>query len=500
MPSWRIWQFVWVAFALCFLGACGRTVPYHPTAKLRAETFDFYWNFVNENHPYLEMPGVDWQAARVQYREAAINAPSTLKFYSKMDELFASLKDPHTSFGSNRYQKFSPSQPQGVWRLDLQTVKVQRELYLYSWPSSLGCVPFHDRQYPQLVQIGSDTSPDMYASDIMWVEGEESLAIVTRYPDGFEQRLDTFAPRELMQDSPPGGFYLSSLTTARYPFMADTSLELPQSAHVAPIYLHTSGYTFLAFESVIDHPFAFLERYDSTDPKSLDKPWWINWKRLGPVKYIRISTFDDNSREKLANDRDISGWIQVACHDVHEFDKVIIDLRYNSGGRAKYVEQMLAYFVNEPLSMILDEREEFFGLVRLVTRFDIKPRPRIFQGQVVVLVNQASASAAEWLASSLKNLSNATIVGETTVGAESPTTTVTGPDGSTLSTSKKYKYPMPFAGFQNKGITPDIPVPLTIDHVREVGLAQAIRETEVKQLKAAGEALGVDLTPFLYPQ
>jgi len=279
--------------------------------------------------------------------------------------------------------------------------------------------------------------------------------------------------------------------------MADTSLELSSAVYRAPMYVHTSGYTLIAAESSLDHPFAHLERAEKSNPKSVRKPWWIDWKNLGPIRYIRISTLDDESRNNGNKDRDVNGWIQVACHNVHEYDKVIIDLRYNSGGNAKFVQEALGYFASKPLRIVFDERKEYFGLVTYISGFRVDPRSPNFKGQIVVLVNQETASAAEWLATSLKSLANATLIGETTIGAESPVTRVTGPDGSTLSTSQKYKYPMPFSGYQSKGVTPDIEIPLTIQRVREIGLAEAIRETEVMQIKAAGDVLGVDLTPYL---
>lgn len=85
---------------------------------------------------------------------------------------------------------------------------------------------------------------------------------------------------------------------------------------------------------------------------------------------------------------------------------LVIDLRSNGGGSLEEVRLMTGFFIgNGPVVQVKDAK----GYV------DVKsapPREPIFDGQIVVLINKASASASEILAAALQDYGRAIVVGD----------------------------------------------------------------------------------------
>ncbi|TAF77776.1 MAG: hypothetical protein EAZ53_01460 [Bacteroidetes bacterium] len=103
---------------------------------------------------------------------------------------------------------------------------------------------------------------------------------------------------------------------------------------------------------------------------------------------------------------------------------LILDLRFNSGGNAREFYEMGSFFVDK-------DYEWGFNQVRIGTgKNDLSPfisekftKSKLgvyFKNKVVILTNKRSASAAEILSISLKELPNVTILGDTTFGANGP--------------------------------------------------------------------------------
>src|SRR5262245_14264019 len=63
--------------------------------RLRAATFDTYWEALDDDYPYFELKGLDWQQVRVRYREDAVRAPTRIAFYHVLARMLAELDDWH---------------------------------------------------------------------------------------------------------------------------------------------------------------------------------------------------------------------------------------------------------------------------------------------------------------------------------------------------------------------------------------------------------------------
>ena len=132
-------------------------------------------------------------------------------------------------------------------------------------------------------------------------------------------------------------------------------------------------------------------------------------KRIG---YIALSSFSANSAEDFQNSL-------LELNKEKEIDSLIVDLRGNTGGYLNSASNIANIFLKKKQVIYsLESKDE-------VTTFKDETKQSL-DYEVVVLVNQGSASASEVLAGALKDSYGATIVGMKTFGK------------GTVQTTKKY--------------------------------------------------------------
>ncbi|MGI6374222.1 MAG: S41 family peptidase [Patescibacteria group bacterium] len=186
--------------------------------------------------------------------------------------------------------------------------------------------------------------------------------------------------------------------------------------------------------------------------------------RADGLAVVRISNFNDDTL-KLFN-RATDELLAAGAKGI------ILDLRNNPGG---YLDTSIdiasAWISSGPIvaeQFADNKREEYFA--RGVARLAEIP--------TVVLLNGGSASASEIVAGALRDYKKATLVGEQTFGKGSVQSIQGLSDGSSLKITVA-KWLTPAGDFINdKGISPDIEVGLTIDDFnndRDPQLDQAIK-------------------------
>jgi carboxyl-terminal processing protease len=120
------------------------------------------------------------------------------------------------------------------------------------------------------------------------------------------------------------------------------------------------------------------------------------------IPVIRLSNFSEQSPVEFEKALD-----QVIENNDQ---KLIIDLRFNGGGYLEAAVDIVSYFVGpgEPVVFVKGVQDENEKLTR--------NQDTRYKGKIVVLVNEASASASEIVAGALQDYGLAYVMGDTTFG------------------------------------------------------------------------------------
>ncbi|HMA48315.1 MAG TPA: S41 family peptidase [Magnetospirillaceae bacterium] len=138
---------------------------------------------------------------------------------------------------------------------------------------------------------------------------------------------------------------------------------------------------------------------------------------------------------------------------------VIIDLRNNPGGHGEIGHFIASYFFPAGKEAVLLER----GLTRdpkqvwQAYSLPYVPGPRLDNAKLFILVNHATASAAEGFSFFMQHQKRATVIGQTTAGAGNPATVVPLPSGMGLMAPfKRVVSPDSDEGWDMVGVVPDV--------------------------------------------
>ncbi|MBQ7763859.1 S41 family peptidase [bacterium] len=181
------------------------------------------------------------------------------------------------------------------------------------------------------------------------------------------------------------------------------------------------------------------------------------------IQYVRLSSFIS---------KNASSEIETILNNSANKKGIILDLRSNPGGlltNAIYISDMLL---------------KGGVIVSTVDRDRYKTTTRARYGQltdkpIVVLINKGSASASEILSGALKDNHRATIVGEQSFGKGLVQEINKLPDEAGMNiTIQRYLTPSG-QDINKKGITPDVVVELTEEHVKNKNDVQLKKAIEV---------------------
>lgn len=166
----------------------------------------------------------------------------------------------------------------------------------------------------------------------------------------------------------------------------------------------------------------------------------------GNIGYISLYTFDTGSAEEL----------QKAIKDLESkgAKKFILDLRYNGGGLVDEALKIANLFIpkGKDLLITVDSQGN-----RVVTKTE---NDNITNAELVVLVNEYSASASEILSGALKDNGRAKIVGTKTFGKGVIQNVFSLFDGSVLKLTVAEYFTPNETKINKEGIVPDIEVEL----------------------------------------
>ncbi len=197
------------------------------------------------------------------------------------------------------------------------------------------------------------------------------------------------------------------------------------------------------------------------------------------IGYVRVTQFSEPTGKEFAQ--------AVDSLEKQGMDALVLDLRFNPGGLLSSAVEVAGEFL--PGGALVAYTE---GRSPTANRRYLSPEkthePRSYP--LAVLVNGASASAAEIVAGALKDTGRALLVGETTFGKGSVQSVVSLPDGSAVRlTTAKYFTP----GKQlihEKGIAPHIVAPMTAESESALLAARRREELPTGKKRAAGVPRG----------
>jgi carboxyl-terminal processing protease len=146
---------------------------------------------------------------------------------------------------------------------------------------------------------------------------------------------------------------------------------------------------------------------------------------------------------------------------------LILDVRYNGGGDATAFYNLLSRFVNKDYTWGYSQtrlQRDRYTLSPLVPE-SVKANGAYFGGQVAILTDRYSFSAAEITTMAMHNLPNVTVIGDTTGGANGPissskdfTGSFTIPNGWQVQFAQRVTLDSDKKVFEGKGVPPNIVV------------------------------------------
>ena len=205
----------------------------------------------------------------------------------------------------------------------------------------------------------------------------------------------------------------------------------------------------------------------------------LNYRMLEPgIGYIHTKEFSTGvAKEFIDAVKDLTG--QGAEH-------FILDLRFNLGGSADEVLQMLDFLL--PAGKIAEVRGRSEGKDTLYS-WDSDPTMGVSADtRYAILVNEFSASASELFAGCLREYEKAVLIGEQTFGKGTGTTTITYEDGSAINLAFfRYYFPISGITIEGEGLAPDTELQLPEEY-RYLAVSQIPAEQD-NQLSEALRAM-----------
>ena len=194
------------------------------------------------------------------------------------------------------------------------------------------------------------------------------------------------------------------------------------------------------------------------------------------VGYVAIDNFDIRcAQEAIAAIEDLLG--QGAR-------KLLFDVRYNPGGYADELVELLDYLLPEG---------DLFRTIRYDGQAHVDTSDaNCLDMPMAVLINADSYSAAEFFAAALQEYEAATVVGEKSVGKGYFQNTFRLSDGSAVALSVGKYFTPKGVSLAEVGVTPDVECPVDEDTAAMIYYG-TLEPLEDPQIRAALEALGEKL-------
>ena len=189
-----------------------------------------------------------------------------------------------------------------------------------------------------------------------------------------------------------------------------------------------------------------LEIEITRDKITLDS---VTYEKIDNLFYISINQFSDDTLKEFQN--------ATTEALLNGSQGLVLDLRFNGGGYLESAVQILGEFLEKESAAV-----QMVGKTPEYTKTIFTSGPsRLSDLPVAVLINRASASAAEIVAGSLQDFGRAVVIGEKSYGKGTIQDVVPFGDGSTLRITIAKWLTAKGQDIDKNGITPDMLVEIT---------------------------------------
>ena len=223
---------------------------------------------------------------------------------------------------------------------------------------------------------------------------------------------------------------------------------------------------FISFESDIDNrKIVTLKREEVKleDRAAQSDVYEIGENRIGvidlPSFYIDFEEYAKKNKDYKSSSKDVKNILEE--FNENGVDAVVLDLRNNGGGALIEANKIIGLFVSSGPTVQVKQKRGYiqpYGDSRAV---------QVWSKPVIVLVNRYSASASEIVAGAIQDYRRGLVVGQRTFGKGTVQSLENLSEGQVKITESKY-YRVNGKSTQNKGVVPDIELPVTWD-IESVG-------------------------------
>ena len=223
---------------------------------------------------------------------------------------------------------------------------------------------------------------------------------------------------------------------------------------------------FISFESDVDNrKIVTLKREEVKleDRAAQSDVYEIGENRIGvidlPSFYIDFEEYAKKNKDYKSSSKDVKNILEE--FNENGIDAVVLDLRNNGGGALIEANKIIGLFVSSGPTVQVKQKRGYiqpYGDSRAV---------QVWSKPVIVLVNRYSASASEIVAGAIQDYRRGLVVGQRTFGKGTVQSLENLSEGQVKITESKY-YRVNGKSTQNKGVVPDIELPVTWD-IESVG-------------------------------
>ena len=407
------------------------------------ETFDAVWTIVRDTHFDPSLNGVDWEAARTEFRPRAAAAATPSELRAVLHQMLGRLGQSHFSVipGLASSDGAGSGAPTGAATPGFDVRIVGGQVLVTEVDPASGAYSAGIRPGWRITAVGGKTIEELLkplteAPDerVRNLEAWRALQGRLRGPEGaeltvtFEDGGGASATRAIARWQPQG----QAVTVGNLPTMF---VQVTNEKLLTPAGRPVGVIGFNVWMATVDRPF------------------------------------------------------QLAIDEHREAAGIVVDLRGNPGGLAAMMMGLAGHFIDERDSLgVMRSREnelKFTVNPRLVNARG--ERVGVFAGPVAILVDGLSASASECFTGGMQSLRRVRVFGERTMGAALPSQFDKLPNGDVFIHATADFVTADGTRLEGRGVIPDVAVPLRREDLlagRDAALGAALAWIDTQQTVA----------------